>query len=213
MHNPLRSEEDAFKFVLLTIGYFALIVIGSVIDVWLGLAVFVALTGAAVWLVLRGRSRRERPQQQVPAPSPPGEHRVLVVANETVGGQELLRELVQRAQGRVLRVLVVAPVLVSPVEQWTNDDGQARAAAQARLDESVATMRASGLEASGEIGDEDPVQAVEDALRSFRPDELVLATHPEGRSSWLERGVVDRVRERFALPLTHVIVDLDADSS
>ena len=72
-------------------------------------------------------------------------------------------------------------------------------------------MRSVGLDAAGEIGDGDPVQAIEDAVRTFRPDEVIVSTHPPGRSQWLERGVIDRARERFALPLTHVVVDLDAD--
>ena len=210
MRNPLRSETDAFRFVLLTIGYFALIVIGSLIQVWVGVAVFVLLTAGALWLVLRPHTAG-RPVAHVPAPSPPGEHRVLVIANETVGGPELLAELSGRAGGRRVVVLVVAPALVTPLEQWTNDDGDARAAAQARLDQSVESMRAANLTASGEVGDADPVQAAEDAVRTFRPDEIVLSTHPEGRSSWLEQGVVEKVRERFAVPLTHVVVDLDAD--
>ncbi len=72
-------------------------------------------------------------------------------------------------------------------------------------------MRDAGLEAEGEIGDGDPIQAIEDAMRTFRPDELIVSTHPLGRSHWLERGVVDKARERFDIPLTHVVVDLDAD--
>ena len=63
----------------------------------------------------------------------------------------------------------------------------------------------------GEIGDDDPLQAIDDALRTFAPDELIISTHPEGRSNWLERGVVEHARERFALPVTHVVVDLDAE--
>jgi GABA permease len=74
-------------------------------------------------------------------------------------------------------------------------------------------MRAAGLDAGGEIGDGDPVQAIEDALRTFRPDELIVSTHPPGRSLWLERAVIERARERFDLPLTHVVVDLDAERS
>ena len=58
-------------------------------------------------------------------------------------------------------------------------------------------MRAAGIDARGEVGDGDPLQAIEDALRTFAPDELVISTHPEGRSNWLERGVVERARERF----------------
>jgi GABA permease len=108
-------------------------------------------------------------------------------------------------------VLVVCPALNSPLRHWVSDEDEARAAAQARLDGSLGSMRAAGLDASGEIGDGDPIQAIEDAVRTFRPDELIISTHPVGRSHWLERGVVEKARERFDLPVTHVVVDLDAD--
>ena len=135
---------------------------------------------------------------------------VLVVANETVGGPELRSEI-QELAGERTRVLVVCPALNSPLRHWASDEDDARAAAQERLDRSLASMRAAGLEAEGEIGDGDPLQAIEDAIRTFRPDELIISTHPPGRSHWLERGVVDRARERFEIGLTHVVVDLDAD--
>ena len=60
MPNPIRSEADAFRFVLLTIGYFALIVAGSLIDVWLGVAVFVVETAAIAWWLVGRRGKRER---------------------------------------------------------------------------------------------------------------------------------------------------------
>jgi hypothetical protein len=213
MKNPVRSEADAFRFVLLTIGYFALIVIGYFIDHWLGLAVFVVLTAGVAWLVLGRRGPREQPVRQAPAPSPPEQHRILVVANETVGGSELLGAVRARAEGRSVVVLVVCPALNSPLRHWTSDEDGARDAAQERLDASLVAMRAAGLSASGEVGDGDPIQAIEDALRTFQPDELIVSTHPEGRSHWLERGVVDKARERFALPLTHVVVDLESHPS
>jgi GABA permease len=206
MRNPIRSEADAFRFVLLTVGYFALIVIGSVINRWLGLAVFVALSVGAAWRVVSRRGREEGPPRQAPAPSPPNEHRILVVANETVGGAELLETLRNRVAGRNARVLVVSPALNSPLRHWTSDEDEARDQAQARLDASLAAMRAAGVVAEGEVGDGDPIQAIEDAVRTFRPDELVVSTHPPGRSHWLERGVVEKARERFALPVTHVTV-------
>jgi hypothetical protein len=209
VRNPLRSEGDAFRFVLLTIGYFGLIVIGSAINSWVGLAVFVVLTVAALWAVLR-RREAEAPVQQAPAPSPADERRILVVANETVGGHELLSEIRARSEAGRAVVLVVCPALNSPLRHWVSDEDDARAAAGLRLDASLAAMRAAGLDASGEIWDGDPIQAVEDALRTFRPDELIISTHPAGRSHWLERGVVEKARERFALPVTHVVVDLDA---
>jgi GABA permease len=207
MRNPIRSEADAFRLVLLTIGYFALIVVGWLINGWLGLAVFVVLTAAGLWWLLARRGREAPPPKQAPAPSPPEQHRVLVIANETVGGAQLLETIRQRVAGRESRVLVVCPALNSPLRQWASDVDDARDDAQSRLDASLAAMRASGIDASGQVGDGDPIQAIEDALRTFRPDELVIATHPEGRSHWLERGVVEKARERFALPLTHVTVD------
>jgi GABA permease len=207
MRNPIRSEADAFRLVLVTIGYFALIVIGWLINGWLGLAVFVVLSVAGLWWVLVRRGREAPPPKTAPAPSPPEQHRVLVIANETVGGAQLLETIQTRVEGRDARVLVVCPALNSPLRQWASDVDEARHAAQARLDASLATMRAAGLDARGEVGDGDPIQAIEDALRTFRPDELVIATHPEGKSHWLERGVVERARERFALPVTHVTVD------
>ncbi|HEX4525257.1 MAG TPA: hypothetical protein VH108_00785 [Gaiellaceae bacterium] len=209
MRNPFRSEADAFRFVWLTIGYFALIVIGSLINSWVGVAVFLVLTGFALWSILR-RREPQAPLQQTPAESPPDEHRILVVANETVGGPELLSELRSRSAGRKTLVLVVCPALNSPLRHWVSDEDEARAAANGRLERSLASMRAAGVDAIGEIGDGDPIQAIEDALRTFRPDELIVSTHPVGRSHWLERGVVDKARERFALPVTHVVVDLNA---
>jgi GABA permease len=208
MPNPFRSEESAFRFVFQMIGYFAVVVAAWWINKWFGLVVFVVLTAAVGWWTLR-RGERERPVQQAPAPHGPDEHRILVVANETVGGQELLAEVRGRAGDRPSRILVVCPALNSPIRHWASDEDQARAAAQARLDASLGAMRAGGLQVEGEIGDGDPIQAIEDAVRTFQPDELIISTHPEGRSHWLERGVVEKARERFAVPITHVVVDLE----
>jgi hypothetical protein len=209
VRNPFRSEADAFRFVWLTIGYFALIVIGASINAWVGLAAFIAVTGAALWAAF-GRNEPTAPQHAAPSGRPLDEHRILVVANETVGGPELLAEIRSRSAGPRPLVLVVCPALNSPLRHWISDEAEARVAAHARLDQCLDTMRAAGLDASGEIGDGDPIQAIEDALRTFRPDELVISTFPVGRSHWLERGVVDQARARFALPVTHVVVDLDA---
>jgi GABA permease len=212
MRNPFRSEADAFRFVWLTIGYFALIVVGSLINLWVGIAVFIVVTVVAFRWFFR-REAQEAPVKRTPAASPPGEYRILVDANETVGGPELLSEIRERSAGREARVLVVCPALNTPLRHWVSDEDDARALAQSRLDASLASMRAVGLDATGEIGDGDPVQAIEDAVRTFQPDELIVSTHPAGRSHWLERGVVEKARELFELPVTHVVVDLDADVS
>src|SRR5581483_12021090 len=121
--------------------------IGWKIDKWLGVAVFVVLTAGAVgWVVLRGMGE-VRPRQ-APAPSPPGEHRILVVANETVGGTELLAELRRRAGTRRTVVFVVSPALNSPLRTWASDEDDARAAAGDRLAASLGAMRAAGLDAT-----------------------------------------------------------------
>jgi hypothetical protein len=210
VRNPFKSEADAFRLVLLAIGYFALIVIAAAINTWFGVAVFLLLTaGAAAWII---RARREPPEvREHVSRSAPGERRILVVANETVGGRTLREEIERRSEGHTVQILVVCPALNSPLRHWVSDEDGARAAAQERLDHSLARLAEEGLTARGEVGDGEPLQAIEDALRSFGADEIIISTHPEGRSQWLERGVVSGARERFAVPITHVVVDLEAE--
>jgi hypothetical protein len=208
VRNPFRSEADAFQLVWLSVLYFALIVAASFISTWLGLVVFLVLTGIAVWLIRGGR--REPPQKvTVDRASAEDERRILVVANETVGGHELREVLEQKAEGVREQLLVVSPALNTRLRHWASDEDPARAQAQKRLDASLAQLARLGIEASGEIGDADPLQAMEDALRTFGADEIVISTHPPGRSHWLERGVVDGARERFDVPVTHVVVDIE----
>ena len=134
-----------------------------------------------------------------------------MIANETVGGHTLRSAILERSLDVREEVLVVTPALNSPLKHWVSDEDGARAAAQERLDASLAQLAAAGVEARGEVGDGDPVQAMEDALRTFGADEIIISTHPPGRSNWLERGVVERARERFAVPITHIVVDLEAE--
>jgi hypothetical protein len=209
--NPLRSEAEAFRFLIGAIVYFAAIAIASVLGGWeAGVPVFVVLSAIAVGWWIRAR-RTERPQATRPLPHPEGERRILVIANETVGGRALTELIHERSEGVREEVLVVTPALNSPLRHWTSDEDNARAAAQERLGASLGRLHSLGVQARGEVGDSDPLQAIEDALRTFGPDEIILSTHPEGRSHWLERGVVDKARERFAVPITHVVVDLERE--
>jgi len=211
MINPLRSEAEAFRFLIGTIVYFAAITIAVVAGGrWVGLGVFVVLSVIVLGWWARAR-RSERPVQTVPRPSAEGERRILVVANETVGGGTLRDLIHERTEGVREEVLVVTPALNSPLRHWASDEDGARAAAQERLERSLGHLRELGVQARGEVGDGDPLQAMEDALRTFGADEIIISTHPEGRSHWLERGVVMKARERFAVPITHVVVDLEAE--
>jgi hypothetical protein len=210
--NPFRSEAEAYRFLLITIGYFAAIVLATLLGGrWLGLAVFVVLTVVGLWWLLRRRP--EAPVRTTPPRrGAEDERRILVIANETVGGAKLREEIRQRAEGFREQVLVVCPALNSPLRHWASDDDAARAAAQERLGRSLAQFSEAGIDARGEVGDSEPLQAMEDALRTFGADEIIISTHPEGRSNWLEKGVVTGARERFAVPITHVVVDLEAES-
>jgi hypothetical protein len=209
--NPFRSEAEAYRFVWLTIGYFGLIVAGALINRWLGLAVFIVLSAIVLFLYFRRGERRPPVVAPTRRRGAEDERRILVVANETVGGETLRNRIRERSAGFRAQVLVVSPALNSPLKHWVSDEDEAREAAQERLDRSLARLREAGIGARGEIGDGEPLQAIEDALRTFGADEIIISTHPEGRSNWLERGVVSGARERFAVPVTHVIVDLDRE--
>lgn len=140
-----------------------------------------------------------------------GRRRILVVANETVGGEALRDEIRRRAAKCPLELRVVCPALNSRLRRWLSDEDRARTEAWARLEDSLAALAEDGIDAQGEVGDADPVQAIEDALRTFSADELIISTHPAGRSNWLERGLIPRASQRFRLPITHVIVDLESE--
>jgi hypothetical protein len=207
-----RSEAEAYRLLLLTIGYFALIVAASWINRWLGLAVFVVLSLAVVWRTF-GRRNEKRPPEHVEHRGPESERRILVIANETVQGGALRDRIAEKSKGFRTQVLVVTPALNSPLRHWVSDEDGARADAEVRLAASLEALEQLGTHARGEVGDADPVQALEDACRTFGPDEIIISTHPEGRSHWLETEVVERARQRVDVPITHVVVDLSAESS
>jgi GABA permease len=209
MRNPVRTEAEAFGFVLVCVGLFAAVALAGILfGGWAALGVFLVLA-VAVAVYVKGEPKP--PAQPVPS----REHdrrQILVVANETVAGRALRGEIVGRA-GAGADVLVVCPALNSPIRHWASDEDGARAQAEQRLAASLAALAAEGVEARGEVGDADPVQAIDDALRTFGADEIVISTHPPGRSNWLEKGVIDRARERYRVPITHVVVDLEREGS
>jgi hypothetical protein len=136
--NPLRSEAEAFRFLIASIVYFGAIVIASVAGgKWVGLGVFVALTAGAVGWWLHAR-RDEQPETTEPRPHAAGERRILVVANETVGGHALRSTILAKSLDTREEVLVVTPALNSPLRHWVSDEDGARAAAQERLDTRIA---------------------------------------------------------------------------
>src|SRR5262245_22789583 len=214
MHNPLRSEAEMFRLVVI-IGLAALlvIVVALLTEPLVGAIVLAAEVGLGIGLLWRG-SRGALPHTAEVARNGDETYRVLVVANQTVGGRALLREVENRCRGRDSEILLVVPALASsPLEHWASDIDSALAEARIRLDHTLRTLRSAGLHARGDLGDHhDPNAAIEDALRAFPADEVISSTHPPDRSRWLEQGVVERARAEIPLPLTHVVVDLDAEA-
>jgi hypothetical protein len=211
VESPFRSEAAAFRFLLITIGAFALIVLASWASPALGFLTFLGLSAAAVAVYLRQRGPAPEPTR-VEQRGGADERRVLVVANETVAGEELLSTISTLALSHKTKFLVVCPALNSRLKTFTSDEDPAREAAQQRLDETLVRLSGVGIDAHGEVGDGDPLVAIDDAVRTFGPSEIVISTHPPGRSNWLERGVVESVRARYDVPVTHVVVDLAAQS-
>jgi hypothetical protein len=209
MQNPLRSEAEAFRFLVIVIASAVVIVVAALINRWVGVAAAVVVVGGATWWYWSRPSPARRPI----AVRRDGDdvHRILVIANETVGGRTLRDELARLSGGAPTEILVVAPALNSPIRHWVSDEDGARAAAGERLQASVARLAAQAATVRGEVGDAEPLQAIEDALRVFGADEIVISTHPEGRSHWLEQGLVEEARRRFKVPIAHVVVDLTAE--
>jgi hypothetical protein len=99
----------------------------------------------------------------------------------------------------------VAPALNSRLQHSISDIDGAVARARERLKLALAGLSEQGVAARGQVGDSDPLLAIADALTSFPASEIVIATHPRGQSNWLERGLIEKARKRFYLPITHLV--------
>jgi GABA permease len=144
------------------------------------------------------------------APAVPGASRVLVLANETVGAPELLNALHEMDQTNKAEYYVCVPA--NPVDThaaehtgavWSGEETVK--AAQQRLDATLATLRARGLKAAGALGDSRPLDALKEAVTAFRPDRIVISTHPDARSLWLKQGIVDKAIGAHNLPVRHIV--------
>ena len=213
---PLGSEAGAFR---LTVGA-GLVIGASVFIGWLsapaaGLAVFAAATVSAAlsraWVSLRDRPAPLREAMSEATVSRAGRHaghHVLVVANEALAGAELA-ELIRQHRREHLEVDVLAPVLTSHVHYAVSDIDGELAEARTRLERSLAWAREHKIVARGEVGDPNPIAALEDELRTFAADEVIVVTHPRDRETWQERGELARLRRELDVPVTHVVVPND----
>ena len=136
--------------------------------------------------------------------------KLLVVANETLTGEELLDAVRSRVGDSGAIVVVIAPVN-APREGYVVYENTRRAAAGRRLDRALAGFRDAGIAASGHVVDNDPLAAVKDAIAMEEPDELVVSTHPEATSGWRRRNLLEEIRKAAGqIPVGHVVFDVAA---
>jgi hypothetical protein len=213
MRLPVQSETDAFR---VTYGVAFLVGVSVAVGlalspVW-GAAVFAVLTlGVLLADLLAKDPRRPLPLRAAAhAPHPEASAdawRILVVANESLEGEDVRAAILGHAKLRP-ELMVVAPVLVSRTHFVTTDVDREMDQARERLDLTLDWARAHGLRARGHIGDPmHPMLAVEDDLRRFGPDEVIVATHPAESTNWQEADLMARLRAELDVPVTHVVVD------
>lgn len=210
MRNPIRSEADAYYGALgsaVLIG--ASLALGALTAPAAGVALFVAGVLAVVaWDISTRDPNRRRPLREAanasPAAGDRSRPRVLVVANRTLLEAELQAELRRRARTGA-SVHIVVPILASRAHYIASDVDRELADARERLGLALDWAHAAGIDATGNVGDPNAaLGAIEDELRLHGADEVIISTHPAGRSNWLETGIVDRLRDELDIPVVHV---------
>ena len=182
MRNPLRSEAEAFRFLVAVIIGALLIVGAAYLNTWLGVAAAVlAVAGIAWWLMHEPVPGAADPAPRLASETPPGSHRVLLVAPPGLDSVRL--------RDGATEIVVVVPALASTLESLTGEVDDRRADAK-RTAERLARQLPN---ARGEVGADDPGLAVEDALREFGADEIVVAGDDE---------LVESVRSRVTIPVS-----------
>jgi hypothetical protein len=166
-----------------------------------GLGLAVGELCAAVVVVAAVLQRPDEPIEV--ARSAGGRPHVLVVAPRPVDEPELVEKVVAACGDEDADVLVVAPARSSTLSHWASDLGPGRERAQITLVHSIAALAAAGLDARGKVGDPHLLQAIEDALRSFPADRVVLVTEDRTRVRGQSRATAE-LRRRLDVPLTQL---------
>jgi hypothetical protein len=149
-------------------------------------------------------SRQDTPDTRV--------KRALVVIDEGVSGRELTRSLTERIEGGIEEVFVVAPALPdSKLKLMMGDVDDAIPPARERLEETLEALRAAGMKANGEVGDSDPIQAMNDEVVKFDPDQIILVAHNEEEGSPIEKGLLEQAERDFELPVLELVVTREAE--
>lgn len=133
--------------------------------------------------------------------------RVLVVVDDACTTPEVCASVRIYAGDQPIEALVLAPAHgTAAATQWYVDEDAARADASHRLRTCIACLTHDGIRVTGDLGDPDPIRAIADALYEFPADEILLVTAPQRPSRWLRPNVIDRARQTFGQPITHVVM-------
>ena len=135
---------------------------------------------------------------------------VLVLANETIGGKNLLDAVRERAAQGDARFHVVVPQ-TRPKHGNVIYDEAVRDSAQVRVDLALAFMREEGISGRGEVGDGDPLNAAHDVIADRGISEIIVSTLPESTSGWMRRDLIEALENDTGLPVKHVVVDLEEE--
>ena len=136
--------------------------------------------------------------------------KLLVVANETLTGDELIEAVRAKVGDSDALVVVIAPVN-APREGYVVYDDTRRAASGRRLERTLSRLREAGIAATGHVIDHEPLTAVKDAIELEEPDELIVSTHPEATSGWRRRNLLEEIRKAAgSIPVEHVVSDVAA---
>lgn len=136
--------------------------------------------------------------------------RILVIANQTLGGDHLSRRVQELLRGEPCEFHVLVPASPPLHRAWT--EGEALAAARSRLDAALDRFQALGATVEGEIGqpsDGSPLPAIRSVLEREPFDLIILSTLPPGVSRWLGMDLPHRVTRLTDTPIEHVIADLE----
>ena len=180
MQNPLESEEAAFRFVLGALVYFAAIVVAAWIATWLGVIVFVVMSVLA-FVVLRRGTASEPPVVSTERAAVDDTRRILVVTDTLPVGPGLRAAILRLAEPVTEDVLLICAV-VPPAAGQAGVDADGPSGPSEELEAALHELRAAGINARGSLAVSDPLRALEDALRGFEADEVVLSITNHGRS-------------------------------
>ncbi len=138
----------------------------------------------------------------------PDSKRLLVLAGAAVAELEELPTEVRAELQTADEVFVVTPTLASRIEWLMSDIDRARHEADERLDTILGQLESSGARVSGgAVGDDTPRTVVEDYVRAFEPDRIVLALRSDEHAEWQERSLAERIASETGLPLTVFAID------